>query len=72
MRDPLFTLPSDPGNGFLPSANEVYEGYVLHLSVGHSVHRGVSRPMPRGWGSAQAQAQGGSRPRQGGVYPSMH
>ena len=36
----------------LPPANEVCEGYVLHLSVSHSVHRGF---CIGGWGGSASK-----------------
>ena len=52
------------GNAYLlPSANEVCEGYVF-TRVCHSVHRGVSRPIPRkevggsGWGISRPIPRG--------------
>ena len=89
----LRSQPSVQDSQYLPSANEVCEGYVLTricLSTGS-----VSRPIPGGkvrgsgrgglpahiqgggWGSGQGDVgESGwgevSRPRPGGVYPSMH
>ena len=70
---------------FLPSANEVCEGY-LFTRVCHSVHGGVSRPYPggrlRGLAGGVSRpipreevggsGQGGSPGPGPGVYPSMH
>ena len=46
----------------LPPATKFVKVMFLHLSVSHSVHRGVSRPRPGE----------GSWPRSPGVDPSMH
>ena len=59
---------------FLPSANEVCEGYVFTgvcLSTGGGVEAQAQGGLPRGCVQAQAW-EGVQTQAQGGVYPSMH